>query len=219
MVRVSQNPVCAQVVLTLGVVVAQMINTYTGRIHPWGWRLSLGLAGVPAAVLTLGGLLLPDTPNSLIERGFEEEGRAVGALPPRATLHVWRSLLSQQAVRNWLQMSHARGVPSLSSAWRPHAAAWHPHVKADKAGAPGAAWATSRQPACIERSSMRRCLSAALGIRASQVLQRIRGTPHVDAELADIKDACVQANLVKDPWRQILQPAYRPQLFVALTAT
>ena len=33
-----------------------------------GWRLSLGLAGVPACVLLLGGLLLPESPNSLIER-------------------------------------------------------------------------------------------------------------------------------------------------------
>jgi len=29
----------------------------------------LALAGVPAIVLTLGGIFLPDTPNSLIERG------------------------------------------------------------------------------------------------------------------------------------------------------
>ena len=33
-----------------------------------GWRLSLGLAGVPAVVLLLGGILLPESPNSLIER-------------------------------------------------------------------------------------------------------------------------------------------------------
>ena len=34
----------------------------------WGWRLSLGLAAVPAVVLTLGGLVLPESPSSLIER-------------------------------------------------------------------------------------------------------------------------------------------------------
>ena len=66
-----------QVILTLGVVLAQIINIWTGRFQPWGWRVSLGLAGVPAIVLTLGGIFLPDTPNSLIERGFEEEGRKV----------------------------------------------------------------------------------------------------------------------------------------------
>ena len=34
-------------------------------------------AGMPAIVLTLGGIFLPDTPNSLIQRGRDAEGRAV----------------------------------------------------------------------------------------------------------------------------------------------
>ena len=71
----------AQVVLTLGIVVAQAINIGTQHIPGWGWRLSLACAGLPALVLTAGGLLLPDTPNSLIERGHEEAGRQVPRLP------------------------------------------------------------------------------------------------------------------------------------------
>lgn len=47
------------------------------RIHPWGWRLSLSLAGIPAILLVLASLLVVDTPNSLIERGRIEEGKAV----------------------------------------------------------------------------------------------------------------------------------------------
>lgn len=47
------------------------------RIHPWGWRLSLSLAGIPAVLLTLGALFVTDTPNSLIERGRLDEGKAV----------------------------------------------------------------------------------------------------------------------------------------------
>lgn len=42
-----------------------------------GWRLSLGLAAVPAVILTLGGIFLPESPNSLIERGQRQQGRAV----------------------------------------------------------------------------------------------------------------------------------------------
>ncbi len=42
-----------------------------------GWRLSLGLASVPAFVFFVGSLLLPDTPNSLVQRGYEKEGRQV----------------------------------------------------------------------------------------------------------------------------------------------
>lgn len=66
-----------QIVLTLGVFVAQAINIGTAHIYPNGWRISLALAGMPAIVLTFGGIFLPDTPNSLIERGKKEEGRKV----------------------------------------------------------------------------------------------------------------------------------------------
>jgi hypothetical protein len=48
----------------------------TQNIEEWGWRLSLGLAAVPAVILTLGGALLPETPNSLVERGHHEQVRA-----------------------------------------------------------------------------------------------------------------------------------------------
>ena len=63
---------------------AQIINIATGKYYPWGWRVSLGLAGLPAIVLTIGGIVLPDTPNSLVERGFEAEGRKVRASPAAA---------------------------------------------------------------------------------------------------------------------------------------
>jgi hypothetical protein len=33
----------------------------------WGWRLSLGLALVPAVIFTLGTVFCPDTPNSVLE--------------------------------------------------------------------------------------------------------------------------------------------------------
>lgn len=59
-----------QLVLSLGILVAQWINLGTEMIHPWGWRVSLALAGLPAIVLTLGGIFLPETPNSLVERGL-----------------------------------------------------------------------------------------------------------------------------------------------------
>lgn len=59
-----------------GILAAQLIN-YGTQTTEWGWRLSLGLAGVPAALLLLGGIVLPESPNSLIERGRKQEGRAV----------------------------------------------------------------------------------------------------------------------------------------------
>lgn len=66
-----------QMAVTIGILAAQLINYGTQYLHPWGWRLSHGLAAVPAVLLTVGSLFLPETPNSLIERGKLEEGRKV----------------------------------------------------------------------------------------------------------------------------------------------
>jgi hypothetical protein len=33
-----------------------------------GWRLSLGLAAMPAFIMCLGGLVLPESPSYLIEQ-------------------------------------------------------------------------------------------------------------------------------------------------------
>jgi len=65
-----------QLATTIGILVAQLINF---GIKDWaqGWRLSLGLAAVPALLLFFGGIMLPESPNSLVERGFEDKGRAV----------------------------------------------------------------------------------------------------------------------------------------------
>ncbi|KAF9613040.1 hypothetical protein IFM89_005474 [Coptis chinensis] len=60
-----------------GIVIANIINYFTEKIHPWGWRLSLGLAVVPATAMFIGGLFLPETPNSLVEQGRIDEGRQV----------------------------------------------------------------------------------------------------------------------------------------------
>lgn len=66
-----------QLTTCLGIIIANIINYFTEKIHPWGWRLSLGLATVPAALMFFGGLCLPETPNSLVEQGKLEEGRKI----------------------------------------------------------------------------------------------------------------------------------------------
>lgn len=43
-------------------------------MHPYGWRVSLGGAAVPAIILLLGSVLIVETPTSLIERGKKDEG-------------------------------------------------------------------------------------------------------------------------------------------------
>lgn len=67
-----------QLNVTIGILFANLVNYGTNKIKGgWGWRLSLGLAGIPAVLLTVGALMVVDTPNSLIERGHHEEGKAV----------------------------------------------------------------------------------------------------------------------------------------------
>lgn len=57
-----------QFFIGIGVVLSNCINYGTSKLS-YGWRLSLGLAIVPAVIMTLGTLLISDTPSSLVERG------------------------------------------------------------------------------------------------------------------------------------------------------
>ncbi|KAL7110991.1 hypothetical protein ACP275_05G060700 [Erythranthe tilingii] len=64
-----------QMAITIGIFAANLVNYGTAQMKENGWRVSLGLAAVPALIMTVGALFLPDTPNSLIERGMKEEAR------------------------------------------------------------------------------------------------------------------------------------------------
>ncbi|KAJ6769735.1 SOLUTE CARRIER FAMILY 2 FACILITATED GLUCOSE TRANSPORTER [Salix purpurea] len=65
-----------QLSITVGILIANVLNYFFAKIHGgWGWRLSLGGAMVPALIIVVGSLVLPDTPNSLIERGQHDEAR------------------------------------------------------------------------------------------------------------------------------------------------
>ncbi|GAB4824500.1 Sugar transport protein 8 [Ancistrocladus abbreviatus] len=66
--------ICFQLLITVGILVANVINYFTSRISHLGWRISLGGAAVPAIALALGSLLITETPTSLIERGKAEKG-------------------------------------------------------------------------------------------------------------------------------------------------
>ncbi|XP_026661374.1 sugar transport protein 14-like [Phoenix dactylifera] len=66
-----------QLTTCLGILVADIINYFTEKLHPWGWRLSLGLAMVPATLMFVGGIFLPETPNSLVEQGKLDEARII----------------------------------------------------------------------------------------------------------------------------------------------
>ncbi|KAK7334511.1 hypothetical protein VNO80_26268 [Phaseolus coccineus] len=63
-----------QLSIGIGALSANLINYGTEKIEGgWGWRVSLAMAAVPASVLTLGALFLPETPNSLIQRSHDHQ--------------------------------------------------------------------------------------------------------------------------------------------------
>lgn len=66
-----------QLAVTVGILAAQLVNLGAQWIPQWGWRLSLGLAAMPATILIIGGLVLPESPSHLIEKGKWAEGKAV----------------------------------------------------------------------------------------------------------------------------------------------
>lgn len=59
----------------IGILSATVTNYFTNRIE-WGWRLSLGLAAVPGAIIVLGAFFISDTPISLVMRGQHERAQA-----------------------------------------------------------------------------------------------------------------------------------------------
>ncbi|KDP42049.1 hypothetical protein JCGZ_03538 [Jatropha curcas] len=112
-----------QMAITLGILAANLINYGTAKIKGgWGWRVSLALAAVPAIMIIVGSLFLPDTPNSILERGHPEKAKAM--------------------------------------------------------------------------------------------LRKIRGTDNVEYEFQDLVEASEAAKRVQNPWRNIMQPKYRPQLVI-----
>lgn len=76
-----------QLNVTVGILIANLVNSGTANLGSWGWRLSFGVGLIPAVLSTVGSLFLVETPNSLLERGQLEEGKRV-LLKVRGTPNV-----------------------------------------------------------------------------------------------------------------------------------
>ncbi|KAL2227236.1 UNVERIFIED_CONTAM: Hexose carrier protein HEX6 [Sesamum indicum] len=115
-----------QICVAIGCNAAALTNYGTVKIKGgWGWRISIGMAGLPAAILAFGALFLPETPNSLIQHCNEHQ-------------------------------------------------------------------------------------------RAKKMLQKIRGTDDVQAELDDLIEASYASKAVKHPFKNLMQRKYRPQLVMSV---
>ncbi|GFQ05163.1 hexose carrier protein hex6 [Phtheirospermum japonicum] len=63
-----------QFCVSTGVLSAFLVNYATQKIRGgWGWANIPRHGRGPASILTVGGLFLPDTPNSLIQRGHPDD--------------------------------------------------------------------------------------------------------------------------------------------------
>ncbi|KAG0497523.1 hypothetical protein HPP92_002214 [Vanilla planifolia] len=105
-----------QLMITIGILAANCINYFTAKVKSGqGWRISLGLAIIPAAIITVGAIVLPETPNSLVERGKEDKARAMlrrirgvpdveeeladlvaASRTSQAVHHPWRNILKRK---------------------------------------------------------------------------------------------------------------------------
>ena len=64
-----------QLAITLGILVAYLVNAVFAPLGDWRWPL--GLAFVPAFVLFVGMYLMPETPRWLVSKGREEARRVL----------------------------------------------------------------------------------------------------------------------------------------------
>lgn len=65
-----------QLATTIGILLAQFINLGVQNMES-GFRWSLGLSAIPGSILTLGAILLPNTPSSLLELGHLSQAHDV----------------------------------------------------------------------------------------------------------------------------------------------
>lgn len=67
-----------QLFVTIGILAAGLINYGASFITTGdGWRMPLALAAAPAIITLIGSIVLPDSPNSYLERGHPDKARQV----------------------------------------------------------------------------------------------------------------------------------------------
>ncbi|MCI2422545.1 sugar porter family MFS transporter [Saccharopolyspora sp. K220] len=64
-----------QLMVTVGILLSYLVNSAFAEAHAWRWML--GLAVLPAILLGIGMLLLPDTPRWFLSNGHHAQAKAV----------------------------------------------------------------------------------------------------------------------------------------------
>ncbi|MFF7796792.1 sugar porter family MFS transporter [Streptomyces olivaceus] len=97
-----------QVMITVGVLAASLVGLAFTPSEGWRWMFGLGV--VPAFVMFVGSLRLPESPRWLVDHGREEEALAVLA-GSRSVAEAEREIADIRAV------SDARPAPAGRQAW------------------------------------------------------------------------------------------------------
>ena len=64
-----------QLAITIGIVFSYLINYYFSDTGQWPWMLGLGV--VPAVILLLGTIYLPESPRWVILKGWDQKARTI----------------------------------------------------------------------------------------------------------------------------------------------
>ncbi|KAL6905326.1 hypothetical protein ACP4OV_002927 [Aristida adscensionis] len=79
--------------ISLGILFANVLNYFVVKIRAgWGWRISLSMAALPAAFLTIGAVFLPETPSFIIQRDGNTDKARILLQKLRGTTSVQNEL-------------------------------------------------------------------------------------------------------------------------------
>ncbi|TKV94922.1 hypothetical protein SEVIR_9G327600v4 [Setaria viridis] len=79
--------------ISLGILCANILNYFVIKITAgWGWRISLSMAALPAAFLTIGTIFLPETPSFIIQRDGDTDKARILLQKLRGTTSVQKEL-------------------------------------------------------------------------------------------------------------------------------
>ncbi|RYR27664.1 hypothetical protein Ahy_B01g051685 [Arachis hypogaea] len=218
-----------QLSITVEILVANLLNYFFANIKgEWGWRLSFGGAMVSALIITIGSLVLLDTPNSMIERGEHEKAtQQLRKVPDVEDIdEEFNDLIAaseeskkeklKRALNIGFQLSITVGIlvanvlnyffANIKGGW-----GWRLSFGGAMVSALiitiGSLVLPDTPNSMIERGEHE---------KARQQLRKVPGVEDIDEEFNDLIAASEESKKVKHPWRNLLQRKYRPHLTMAI---
>ncbi|QHN84947.1 Sugar carrier protein C [Arachis hypogaea] len=206
-----------QLSITVGILVTNVLNYFFANIKGgWGWRLSFGGAMVSARIITIGLLVLPDTPNSMIERGEHEKAtQQLRKVPDVEDIdEEFNNLIaaSEESKKEKMKIGVLVAnvlnyfFANIKGGW-----GWRLSFGGAMVSALiitiGSLVLPDTPNSMIERGEHE---------KARQQLRKVPGVEDIDEEFNDLIAASEESKKVEHPWRNLLQRKYRPHLTMAI---